>query len=64
MLMRLLMAYIRNFNLFSLSELDECDSQPCINGATCTDGVNSYHCECTPGYDGDSCETSTLNNIE
>merc|ERR1712179_270513 len=35
----------------------ECDSNPCQNGATCNDGVNSYTCECADGYSGDNCET-------
>ena len=30
---------------------------PCRNGATCIDGVNSYTCNCSPGYEGTDCET-------
>ena len=29
--------------------VDECASDPCINGATCIDGVNDYTCRCQPG---------------
>ncbi|CAH1779950.1 unnamed protein product, partial [Owenia fusiformis] len=25
-------------------DIDECSSNPCLNGVTCTDGVNSYTC--------------------
>ena len=32
--------------------IDECDSDPCQHGATCRDEVNSYFCECAPGYSG------------
>ena len=32
--------------------IDECDSDPCQHGATCRDEVNSYICECAPGYTG------------
>ena len=31
--------------------IDECASQPCVNGATCQDGINSYTCQCSPGED-------------
>ena len=32
--------------------IDECASQPCVNGATCVDGINSYTCQCSPGKKG------------
>ncbi|XP_072031584.1 uncharacterized protein [Amphiura filiformis] len=35
---------------------DECVSNPCQNGATCTDGDNSYNCTCAPGFRGENCE--------
>ena len=34
---------------------DECQPNPCVHG-TCTDGVNSYTCQCSPGYRGDNCD--------
>ncbi|XP_078574895.1 uncharacterized protein LOC144861071 [Branchiostoma floridae x Branchiostoma japonicum] len=39
------------------AEFDECSSAPCQNGATCQDGVNSFTCQCVPGYVGTLCET-------
>ena len=42
-------------NYFS-EDIDECASSPCQNGGTCNDGVNSYTCECIPGFAGDNCE--------
>ncbi|XP_053398283.1 neurogenic locus Notch protein-like [Mercenaria mercenaria] len=42
------------------TNIDECDSDPCQNGGTCTDEVNQYTCICVPGYNGDECE----NNID
>lgn len=38
-------------------DIDECAAQPCLNGATCTDGIASYTCACVAGYTGASCET-------
>ena len=40
-----------------LSDIAECQSDPCQNGGTCTDQVNSYSCACVAGYTGDDCET-------
>ncbi|KAI0242847.1 hypothetical protein LSAT2_010859 [Lamellibrachia satsuma] len=38
-------------------ETNECHSNPCTNGATCNDSVNSYNCTCLEGYTGANCET-------
>ncbi|NXC05913.1 FA9 factor, partial [Orthonyx spaldingii] len=35
---------------------NQCDSNPCKNGASCKDGVNSYVCWCPAGYEGRDCE--------
>ena len=43
-------------HLISL-DIDECLSNPCMHGATCIDGVNSYRCTCLQGYTGINCET-------
>ena len=32
------------------SDIDECASDPCLNGATCTDIINGFTCQCAPGY--------------
>ena len=39
-----------------LVDINECSSSPCMNGATCTDAVNSYTCACVAGYIGTHCE--------
>ena len=41
-------------------DVDECASNPCQNGATCTDVVNGYTCLCKAGYTGTSCQTGVL----
>ena len=39
------------------TEINECNSNPCQNGATCNDHFNTYNCTCVPGYTGTNCET-------
>lgn len=36
-------------------EINECGSNPCENGGTCTDLINDFSCVCAPGYTGDTC---------
>ncbi len=40
--------------------IDACDSQPCLNGASCISHVGGYHCKCADGYTGDNCEVGEL----
>ena len=46
--------YIYSHTIFPrcLSDVNECASNPCINGGTCEDGVNQFICHCLPGYGG------------
>ena len=39
------------------TDVNECESNPCHNGATCTDGPDSYNCTCALGFSGSNCET-------
>uniref|UniRef100_A0A665T2J0 Versican core protein n=1 Tax=Echeneis naucrates TaxID=173247 RepID=A0A665T2J0_ECHNA len=41
------------------SGADQCQSNPCLNGATCLDGANSFTCLCLPSYTGELCEQDT-----
>lgn len=34
-------------------EIDECQSVPCLNNATCVDEVGNFSCACALGYQGD-----------
>ena len=36
---------------------NECSVNPCMNGASCIDGVDSYACNCVAGYSGSLCQT-------
>eukprot|EP01050_Picozoa_sp_SAG11_P008191 SAG11_NODE_709_length_7645_cov_51.686059_2_plen_1938_part_01 len=44
-------------------DVDECESSPCVNGATCTESaavdeipVHTYRCHCAPGFTHGVCE--------
>ena len=41
-----------------LTDIDECESNPCQNGGACTDAVNAFTCACMAGYEGTECQTS------
>jgi hypothetical protein len=52
---------IKIYDLFA--DINECASNPCENGGSCTDNVNGYSCTCIGGYTGINCETGTFFNI-
>ena len=39
------------------ADINECDSNPCQNSGSCTNGHNKYTCVCVAGFSGDRCET-------
>ena len=39
-------------------DIDECQSSPCQNNATCIQGIASYTCNCQPGFTGGDCEVN------
>ena len=55
-------SWIPNFQQSSVldsqcrTELDECDSSPCLNNGECEDLINAYACNCQPGYTSVNCE--------
>ena len=40
--------------------LDDCLSEPCENGGSCTDGRNNYNCSCILPWAGETCASSKL----
>ena len=38
------------------ADINECESNPCLNGGTCSDYVGHYTCECPEGYEGINCQ--------
>lgn len=42
------------------SEIDECESSPCQNGAVCVDKLAHYLCACPTGYTGVNCEEEVM----
>ena len=44
-------------NIFYVVDINECASNPCKNGGSCTDAVNEYTCKCVAGYTDENCQT-------
>ena len=44
------------FSYSLLEDVDECSSNPCQNGGTCTDEIANFTCTCPLGYTGRHCE--------
>ncbi|KAL2770491.1 coagulation factor VII isoform a preproprotein, partial [Daubentonia madagascariensis] len=42
----------------SYNDGDQCASNPCQNGGSCEDQLQSYVCFCLPDFEGRNCETS------
>src|SRR5690348_9359238 len=47
----------------AVADINECQSAPCRNGASCVDGVNVFSCSCAGGFSGVLCQTSLLQVI-
>ena len=46
------MSFLASMTLMTSCE-DPCADVECLNGGTCTDGINSFTCDCVDGFDGD-----------
>lgn len=47
-------------HIWNNSDIDECSSIPCHNGATCNDNINGYTCVCVPGFTDILCQTGNF----
>ena len=45
------------------TDIDDCDPNPCQNEGTCTDGVNSFTCDCATGFTGNTCDSTGMYGI-
>jgi len=44
-------------------EVNECESSPCLNGATCLDLPANYSCVCPPAYSGHRCQHRSYHRL-
>ena len=40
------------------TDIDECETNPCSNNATCVDGNNTFTCACPSNFTGSACQFS------
>ncbi len=45
------------------ADTDACSPNPCQAGGTCTDGVNTYKCNCPAGTTGPNCEGKVCGDV-
>lgn len=48
---------------YYFADVDECASNPCLNGGTCSNRVNGFTCECAGGFVGDNCEAGICKHV-
>ena len=46
----------KSFYFYRLTDINECESEPCVNGGECIDKVGRYICSCPGGYEGVDCQ--------
>ena len=57
LVVKLTLIFWKTAELFFV-DYSHCFSSPCSNGGNCHAELNSYVCQCPPGFTGTDCETS------
>ncbi|KAH0619448.1 hypothetical protein JD844_000091 [Phrynosoma platyrhinos] len=48
----------------SCKNVNDCTSNPCANGGTCVDGIQSYSCQCARGWSGSTCQLPLYSDVD
>ncbi|ESN96267.1 hypothetical protein HELRODRAFT_189175 [Helobdella robusta] len=46
------------------NQIDNCLSNPCLNGGTCQSGLNNFYCKCPGNFTGPKCEKRCTNYVD
>ena len=48
--------------MFNVVDIDECESDPCLNSGNCTDLISGFECSCANEWTGVHCQGMTISN--
>ena len=48
--------YIMDHCVFCFADVDECSSNPCLNGGVCNNLANHFTCDCPSGWEDHRCQ--------
>ena len=59
----LIYMYPLTFDIFLMTGVNECASNPCQNGGFCEDGDRGYTCSCADGFLGANCQAGMCSKL-